>query len=77
MSQSFEDKLIQLSNRNGMTVDQAVVRLNRVNELKIECLKIFNKRGLEFKFDNVNNCVERMWESNNMYIDLLEKINTN
>ncbi len=73
---SLEARVMNLSNRYAMKVEDVLDSLSKYNEFKLECVNMLKDRKdfNPYHLANVNICVDKMRMANNQYVDLMKKI---
>jgi hypothetical protein len=74
MNSSLGKNLNQFSESSGLRMDEIIDRLNLSTTFKLQCVNIFNQKGLEYEINLIDNCVEKMIAADDIYGNLINKI---
>jgi len=71
----FEGQIVSLAKNNHVSVDHIVKHLAYTNDLKLECLKLFNAKNLNINNEAISNCVSKFHLAEGLLADISNKIN--
>lgn len=70
-----EKQVVSLAQSNNVSVDHIVKHFAYTNDLKLECLKLFNAKNLNINNEAISNCVSKFNLAEGLLADISNKIN--
>ena len=72
---AFEKSLIEVADNNGVQLDAVLKNLSYSNDLKLECVRLLQSKGLSVDEKSVFNCVDKFHQAGGVLESTMKIIN--